>query len=685
MSTSGNVDEVRKRIIQLAREIEEMSQQRMPSRLFFDAFLKRVVGAVGARAGAVWMRNGSNRLDLLIDHQLAETGFHENPQAPLQNQKLLQEVLSNGQACTHSPEDEGDVELPTRDLIILGALQRDKECVGVVEIFQRSDTPLPARAGFLQFVEQMCGYACRYLDRQTEADEEPIARSEFSEKFENFSLQLHRSLNPTDVAATCANDARLLIGCDRLSVAVQVGPRTDIRAISGQGAVNQRSNLVRTMRKLASRVLATREILSYTGKPDELPPQIEEPLAEYIQEGGSRMVLVVPLIEPEPLVDISDESEETRRIEKPRRIVGGLVIEQVAESQPRPGLHDRIEVVKDHVAGALANALQHERLFGMKLWRFLGQTFSWLEGRNRWKAGIAAVGVVVLGLVLALVPYDYRVEATGRLMPTRQQDIFAPGNGKVFDVPVEGGQEVKEGDVLVRIRDLELDNRLETLQGEQQNNLELLAGLRAQHDRAIESGVEEDVIQLSGRMREAQIKLKSLARSQQILLKEQDELTIKATRSGVVATFQIRQKLLNRPVNRGEKLLEIMDTSDRWRLELEVEEHRMGHVLRHQQERKEHGLEDPEGLPIEFVLATETEKTFDGRLSRIATRADAAEAAEAGGSVVEVYALPDKDGATLPRHQIGAEVSAKIHCGQRSLFYVLFGDVIEFVRKQFWL
>ena len=97
MSTTGNVDEVRKRIIQLAREIEEMSQQRMSSRLFFDAFLKRVVGAVGARAGAVWMRNGSNRIDLLIDHQLAETGFHENPQAPLQNQKLLQEVLSNGQ------------------------------------------------------------------------------------------------------------------------------------------------------------------------------------------------------------------------------------------------------------------------------------------------------------------------------------------------------------------------------------------------------------------------------------------------------------------------------------------------------------------------------------------------------------------------------------------------------------
>ena len=33
----------------------------------------------------------------------------------------------------------------------------------------------------------------------------------------------------------------------------------------------------------------------------------------------------------------------------------------------------------------------------------------------------------------------------------------------------------------------------------------------------------------------------------------------------------------------------------------------------------------------------------------------------------------------------GAEVIAKIDCGRRSLGYVLFGDVIEFIRKRFWL
>ena len=168
----------------------------------------------------------------------------------------------------------------------------------------------------------------------------------------------------------------------------------------------------------------------------------------------------------------------------------------------------------------------------------------------------------------------------------------------------------------------------------------------------------------------------------EILGKQKSELTVTATKDGVVATFQIEQKLINRPVNRGERLLEVMDVggTSRWRLELQVEEHRVGHILRHQEERSRLKVADPNAVPVEFVLATASEKTYSGRLSRISTRADAS---QAGGSVVELYVEPT--GETLPEHRIGAEVNARIHCGQRSLFYVLFGDVVEFVRKRLWL
>ncbi len=683
MST-GNVDEVRQRIIGLAREIEQMSQRRMSSEDYFRQFLQRVVGAIGGRAGAVWIRNAANQMQLLADHQLESTGFHDNPQALAVNQKLLLDVLQNGQACTHSPDDDGGIELPTDDLIILGALLREQECVGVVEVFQRRDTPSQARPGFLQFIEQMCGHACRHLERQEESDQEGgVDRSGFSESFEHFVLELHRSLNPTEVASTCANDARLLLGCDRLSVAVQVGPRTDIKAISGQTAVNQKSNLVRSMRKLAGQVLATREPLVYTGKLDELPPQIEQPLAEYIQESGSRMVQVVPLFEPDPLFDLAEDARGPREVERPARVVGGLVVEQVAESRVKAGLPEKLELVKDHTATALANSMRHERLFGMKLWRFLGRSLSWLEGRNRIKAGLFVAALVVVGLVLAFVPWDYRVEATGQLMPADQQVIFAPADGTVVTVMVKGGDRVEKGKTtLVILEDLALNAQIETAISEQENNRELLSTLRAQHDKAVQAGNDQDVIELSGRIREAEIQRDGLKKRLEILDKQKSELTVKATRDGVVATFQVEQKLINRPVNRGEKLLEVMEVggTSKWRLELEVEEHRVGHILRHQEERSRDGVGDPEAVPVEFVLATASEKTYAGRLTRMSTRANAS---EAGGSVVELHVEPTGEG--LPDHRIGAQVNARVHCGQKSLFYVLFGDVVEFARKRLWL
>ncbi|GIT31040.1 MAG: hypothetical protein Ct9H300mP1_30860 [Planctomycetaceae bacterium] len=394
------------------------------------------------------------------------------------------------------------------------------------------------------------------------------------------------------------------------------------------------------------------------------------------------MVQIVPFFESDPLFDLAEDARGPREIERPKRVVGGLVVEQVAESRVKEGLPERLELVKDHVASSLSNSMRHERLFGMKLWRFLGRSLAWLEGRNRLKAGLVVGAIVVAGLVLALVPWDYRVEATGQLMPVAQQDIFAPNNGKVIAVEVKGGQEVEAGDVLVVLQNLELDAQIETVISEQENNRELLSTLRAQYDRAVEAGNEPDMIELSGRIQEAEIQQKGLVQRFEILDKQRAELTVRAVRAGKVATFQVGQKLLNRPVNRGEKLLEVMeDRNDaKWRLELQVEEHRVGHIRRHQLERKAGGAEDHEAVPVEFVLATASEKTYQGRLTRMSTRADAS---PAGGSVIELHVEPT--GQALPEYRIGAEVNAKVHCGQRSLFYVLFGDVVEFIRKRLWL
>jgi hypothetical protein len=127
-------------------------------------------------------------------------------------------------------------------------------------------------------------------------------------------------------------------------------------------------------------------------------------------------------------------------------------------------------------------------------------------------------------------------------------------------------------------------------------------------------------------------------------------------------------------VKRGDLLLEVMDPQGDWRLELDVPENRLGHVLQAQEKHADGRL------PVRYVLATATEETYDGSLESISTRSVIS---ETEGTVVPLYASLADVAPRAPR--IGAEVVAKIDCGRKSLGYVLFGDVIEFVRKRFWL
>ena len=99
----------------------------------------------------------------------------------------------------------------------------------------------------------------------------------------------------------------------------------------------------------------------------------------------------------------------------------------------------------------------------------------------------------------------------------------------------------------------------------------------------------------------------------------------------------------------------------------------MGHVL-HARQRSHHYQ-----LLLKFILATATDRSYRGKLETISTRP---KLQPEKGSVVQV--LASIDDLPLKSRRIGAEVTAKIECGQRSLGYVLFGDVVDFIRQRFW-
>ncbi|MCH7990606.1 MAG: HlyD family efflux transporter periplasmic adaptor subunit, partial [Planctomycetes bacterium] len=492
--------------------------------------------------------------------------------------------------------------------------------------------------------------------------------------FEQFTLEMQRSLDVKEVAATVVNDARLLLGCDRLSVVIQRGKKVSVEAVSGQDAVNPRANLVQSMVALASKSMSMRDSVLFSGRVDHLAPQIEVPLANFVQESGSRMVMVVPLFEYDPLVSRDDDDQKNQqKKDEPRNVIDCLVIEQVSKSEPEPGLLDRVDLVADHVAASLHNARQQQQIFFLRFWRLLGRSLEWFHGRKLAKTAAILAGLTIIGMVLVLVPWDYRVEGKGKLMPVIQQAVFAQVDGEVETIYVKDGERVKSGQKLLQLRNLQLEMDLKRSEDEMSlakaDGFAFLAKILLANER----GRLDEATRFRADKRQVEIRIVALTKRNAKLKERVEKLTVRSPIDGVVVTFRLEQLLKDRPVRRGDRLVEVMDDTGEWQVELEVAEKRMGHIFRAQEKLK------TLNLSVEFVPATSSVDKYEGKLQEIATRSEDSEE----GSVMEVIVSTDKS--KLPNLRIGAEVSAKINCGERSLGYVLFGDVIEAAQRYFFV
>jgi len=290
------------------------------------------------------------------------------------------------------------------------------------------------------------------------------------------------------------------------------------------------------------------------------------------------------------------------------------------------------------------------------------------------KAVVLVLAAVITGMIF--IPWEYRIEGEGRMMPVVQKDVFVPWDGKVVDILVDSGEHVEQEQLLLQIKNPELNFRKEAAVGELASKMAQRNAILNQIRERARGRDSTEMEELEGRFKQTQEEIKALREQITILEERLASLSVKSPISGVVATFQLEQQLLNRPVRRGEVLLEIKHDEGDWHLELDVEEHRMGHFF--------DAVKENDGSierPVEFVLATDPETTFEGEVYKVGTRTNSSQEA---GSVVMVFCEFDK--LQLPRQpRIGAEVRAKINCGEKSLGYVLFGDVVEFVQKYFWL
>ena len=291
------VEETKAQIRGLVNEIAALAKSGATAEEFYPELLSRVITALAAAGGAIWLLDDDKQLKLQYQINAEPSVLADDTDDAARHSRLISRAANAGQSLLvppYSGTTDGDAEgNPTRYLLVLGALAHDGHKDGLIEVFQRPDTAPETQRGYLRFVEQMCSLAAEWLrsqklrslgDRQT-----------LWQQADSFARAAHESLELRETACVVANEGRRLIGCDRVSVAIKKGGKCKVEAISGQDTIENRSNIVAALNKLSTRVVAAGEPLYHDGATEDLPPQIEEALEDYVDQSYGRNIAVLPL------------------------------------------------------------------------------------------------------------------------------------------------------------------------------------------------------------------------------------------------------------------------------------------------------------------------------------------------------------------------------------------------------
>jgi multidrug efflux pump subunit AcrA (membrane-fusion protein) len=310
----------------------------------------------------------------------------------------------------------------------------------------------------------------------------------------------------------------------------------------------------------------------------------------------------------------------------------------------------------------------------MPFWRTLGKA-AWVVRARTLPKTLAIAGLIlVAALLMTFVQKDFYLKAKGSLQPSVKQDVFVPEPGVVIAVNCKDQDPVEEGQVLVELRNTDLDVRLEDVRGQRQATQEQIYSAKDSLSRQGLSLSDDERIRLAGQVKELTTRLASLNLQEKLLETKREQLKIKAPISGrVMLSWDVEESLLNRTVEPGQVLMTVADPEGDWELELFMKETRSGHVDNARRDAADL-------LEVKYVLATAPGRELIGKVAEVE---EITQMHEEEGHTVRIRAEIDKSELIDPRP--GTTVRGKVKCGTRALGYTWFHEAWEWVQANIQL
>lgn len=642
------VEQAQRRLREVLDELRAASETALSSAEYYCLWLTKLVEAMGADAGRAWLLTPDGSWQFVHAVGAGEPAGTEPPTYATE----LEELRRVGRPLLLSGKTRTVIVYPIR----AGGTLR-----GAVRWELAVETEA-ARQGCLKFIDD----AALSIERHHWLSDVRAATSQSVDLREECRLaaQLQKCSGTAATAFALANEGRLLLGCDRLSVLVRRGGKYRVVAVSGQDGVNRRTAAVRSMEQTVARCATAGETLTFPAAERNGDDDLTAALEAYVDANDVKRLVVAPLSDAEP----SSAAAAGSPLLQP---LGALLVEYFGENPPRPDEAACMATTARCGAAALRAARDYDAVPGLAFWQMLGRRKqAWLEPGTRRRRWLTAAAVAAGLLALVVVPADYTAFCRGTLNPVERRRIFAPLDGVVARIHAAHGVRVVRGQTLVELRNTDLDLAEAEVAGRRTSTAEQLTSVeRILLDESKRLTAEERA-RLSGERSRHREQLASLDRQLELYADKRRQLTVVSPIDGEVITWSTDELLENRPVRQGQQLLTVAAVGGDWQLELNLPENRSGRVV-------EAARTVPDGLRVTFNPAVDPGWVREGRVVEIENSAELRN--EEGNTVLVRVAIRADE---LPQRRPGAEAAAHIHCGRRAVGYVWLSDAYAFLRSQ---
>lgn len=442
----------------------------------------------------------------------------------------------------------------------------------------------------------------------------------------------------------CGEIARR-VAADRVSYLTTHGSTFRVLASSATAAIDHRSKEASQLRKLAEEVCRTGSDLSKMSPASDAADTASETLAIPIMTG-----------------DTADTVESVVVLQRYTREPTSLAASTAA-------VRPHIDAAATEVATALRTRVDATDRRGAQWW----------QHATNWQR-LAAIASLAVGIVVLLnVPITFRLPVEGRLEPARSFGVFAPAAGTLVELHVGDGVSVATGELLAELSNVEIDIQQERLSGEHAAAETELASLRLRQSESASidsanpamSGAAQDPA--SGRSRQMVLRsrVQSLREQSHLMDQVKQSMTMQSPINGRVVLRDQQADLVGQSISQSQWLMQIVDPTGGYEAILDLPEMDDAYLRR--------ALRQDAAPVATLRLLASPDLQFSGGVSRLA---DSVQINERGKAAIEVTVairepLPDDV-------HVGATVVGTIDVGKRSLGFLWFRPMIEFLRSYGW-